>query len=68
MNYFKKTWYNAFDKPQKLLQDYPRGPIVKNLSSNARVPVLIPCQRTKAPYALGQLSRQATTTELTPHN
>ena len=68
MIYFKKNWYNAFDKPQKLLQDFPHGPIVKNLSSDARILVLIPCQGTKAPYVLGQLSRQATTTELAPHN
>ena len=68
MNYFKKNWYNAFDKAQKLLRDFPRGPVVKNLPSNARDLVLNPCQGTKAPYALGQLSRQATTTELAPHN
>ena len=66
--HFKKNWYNAFDKPQKLLRDFPHCTVVKNLPSNAGVLVLIPCQGTKVPYTLGQLSRQAMTTELAPHN
>ena len=43
---------------------FPGGPVVKNLPCNAGDAGSIPGQRTKIPHAAGQLSPQATTTEL----
>ena len=45
-------------------KDFPGGPVVKNLPSNAGHSGLILGQQTKIPHALGQLSLSATTTEL----
>ena len=47
-----------------MLRDFPGGPVVKNLPSNAGDAGLIPGQGTKIPRATGQLSPCATTTEL----
>ena len=38
-----------------MLQDFPGGPVVKNLPSNAGDAGSIPGQETKIPHALGQL-------------
>ena len=48
--------------------DFPGGPVVKNLPSNAGDVGLIPDWGTKIPHATGQLSPCATTTELTCPN
>ena len=45
--------------------DFPGGPVVKNLPSNAEDVGSIPGRGTKIPHAVGQLSLHATTTELT---
>ena len=50
------------------LRDFPGGPVVKNLPSNAGDMGLIPGQGTKIPHATGQLSPRATTTEPARHN
>ena len=44
-------------------QDFPGGPVVKNLPCNARDASSIPGWGTKIPYAMKQLSPPATTTE-----
>ena len=44
--------------------DFPGGPVVKNLPSNAGNAGSIPGWRTKIPHAAGQLSPWATTIEL----
>ena len=48
--------------------DFPGGPVVKNLPSNAGDVGLIPGRGTKIPRAAGQLSPRATATEHTGHN
>ena len=48
--------------------DFPIGPMVKNPSSNAGDLGSIPGRRTKIPHAVGQLSWNATTRELTHGN
>ena len=48
--------------------DFPIGPVVKNPSSNAGDSGSTPGQRTKIPHAVGQLSWNATTRELTHGN
>ena len=48
----------------KKSRDFPRGPVVKNLPSNARSVGSIPGQATEIPHAVGQLSPRATTTEV----
>ena len=45
-------------------RDFPAGPVVKNLPSNAGDVGSIPGRGTKIPHAAGQLSSHATTTEL----
>ena len=45
-------------------QDFPGGPVVKNLPSNAGDTGSIPGLGTRFPHAAGQLSPHATTTEL----
>ena len=45
--------------------DFPGGPMVKNLPSNAEDMGSIPGPGTKTPHASGQLSQCATTTEPT---
>ena len=45
-------------------RDFPGGPVVKNLPSNAGDSGSIPGGGTKIPHAVGQLSPCATTTEL----
>ena len=42
-------------------QDFPGGPVVKNLFSNAGDTGLIPGQGTKIPHAVGQLNLCAAT-------
>ena len=46
-------------------KDFPGGPVVKNLLSNAGETSLIPDQRTKIPHAMGQLSPCVKTAEPT---
>ena len=46
------------------MRDFPGGPVVKNLPSNAGDVDSIPGRGTKIPLATGQLSPRATTTEL----
>ena len=53
---------------KELLWDFPGGPVVKNLPSNAGNTGLIPGWGTKIPRAMGQLSRHAITKEPTYHN
>ena len=43
--------------------DFPGGPVVENLPSNAGHAGLIPSQGTKIPHATGQLSPCTATTE-----
>ena len=45
------------------MRDFPAGPVVKNLPSNAGDASSIPGQGTKIPHAVGQLSLCAVTTE-----
>ena len=49
-------------------REFPGGPVVKNLLSNAGNTGSIPGQGTKIPHATGQLSLCATTTELSGLN
>ena len=49
-------------------KDFPGGPVVKNLPSNADNTDLIPGPGTKIPYATGQPSPHTTTTGPTHHN
>ena len=51
-----------------ICRDFPGGPVVKNLPSDAEDMGLIPGQGTKIPHAAGQLSPHATTTELASFN
>ena len=51
-----------------LFGDFPGGPVVKNLPSNAGDPGAVPGWGTRIPYAMGQLSPCTTTTEPTCHN
>ena len=50
-----------FNKPHHW--DFPSGPVVKNLCSNARDSSSIPGQGTKIPHAMEQLNPSATTRE-----
>ena len=45
-------------------RDFPGGPVVKNLSSNAGVAGSIPGRGTIIPHSAGQLSPRAATAEL----
>ena len=49
-------------------QDFPGGPVFKNLPSNAGDVGSIPGQGTKIPHATGQLNPSTTTTEPARHN
>ena len=65
---FESFCFNVFncwkdDAVQKICGDFPGGPVVKNLPSNAGDAGSIPCRGTKIPHAVGQLSPCATTTE-----
>ena len=46
--------------------DFPGGPVVKNLPSNARDTGAIPGQGTKIPHTLGQLNPHAATRDVMP--
>ena len=59
---------NSIQFKKYLLRDFPGGPVVKNLPSNAGDEGLISGWGTKIPHAAGQLSPRATTTELTHLN
>ena len=48
--------------------DFPGGPVVKNLPSNAEDMSSIPDRETKIPYAKGQPSPHTGTTEPVSHN
>ena len=52
---------------KKQNRDFPDGPVVKNLPSNARGVGSIPHEGTKIPYATGQLSPHTTTRETPMH-
>ena len=58
-----QTQKNPLLKNEELQWDFPGGPVVKNLSSNARDTGSIPCRGPKVPHAAGQLGPCATTTE-----
>ena len=51
--------WTRVDKPR----EFPGGPVVKNPAFNAGDRGSIPSRATKIPYAMGQLSLHATTTE-----
>ena len=51
-----------------LIRDFPGGPVVKNLPSNAGDTGSIPGRGTKIPHAAGQQSPRATTTGPAYHN
>ena len=51
-----------------MYRDFPGGPVVENLPSNAGDTSLIPGQETKIPHAAGQLSPFATAREPVCHN
>ena len=67
---FATTWMDleGFMLNEISQQDFPGGPVVKNLPSNAGDPGSIPGWGTKIPHAMGQLSPCATTTELACFN
>ena len=48
--------------------NFPAGPVVKNLPSNAGDAGSIPGRGTKIPHTVGQVSPRATTTEPECHN
>ena len=48
---------------EKNARDFPGGPVVKNLPSNAGDAGSIPGRGTKIPHAVGQLSLHTATTE-----
>ena len=48
---------------KKLFWDFPGGPLVKNLPSNAGDAGSIPGRGTKIPHVMGQLSPHTATTE-----
>ena len=50
------------------MRDFPGGPVIKNLSSNARVTGSIPGWRTKITHAVGQLSSHICTKTKTPYS
>ena len=54
---------NPLLKNEESQWDFPGGPVVRNLPSNAKDTGLTPCQGPKVPHAAGQLSPHATTTE-----
>ena len=54
---------SALKKKKKSVRDFPGGPVVKNLSSNAGFAGSIPGWGTKIPHAAGQLGPLITTTE-----
>ena len=70
---YTKTSYNLKKNTQKKkknliknwARDFPGGPVVKNLPSNAGDTGSIPGRGTKIPHAAGQLSPHAATTEPT---
>ena len=53
-NIHPKEYYSALKRNE--IRDFPGGPMVKNLPSNAGDVGLIPGQGTKIPHATGQLS------------
>ena len=53
---------------RQISQDFPGGPVVKNLPCNARDSGSTPGQGTKIPHAMQQLSPSSTTTEPAHHN
>ena len=52
----------------KKYKNFPGGPVVKNLPSNAGDVSLIPGQGTKIPHAAGQISLSISTAECACHN
>ena len=65
-NYRFSTLRNMGAKPiKKLTRDFPCGPVVKNLPTNAGDMGSIPGWGTKISHAMGQLSPCASTSEPT---
>ena len=62
LDHFLTTYKKINSKCTK--GDFPVGPVVKNLPSNAGGGGSISGRGTKIPHATGQLSPHATTTEL----
>ena len=56
--------YMQYLNKRSLSEDFPSGPVVKNLPSNAGDTSPIPGRGIKIPHATGQLSPHTTTTEL----
>ena len=54
-----------FRKTESKDRDFPGGPVVKNLPSNAGDTASVPDGGTEIPHALGQLSPRGSTTEST---
>ena len=65
LNIIRNNTYQTNKKVSKYSMDFPGGPVVKNLPSNAGDVGLITARRTKIPHATGQLSPRATTSEST---
>ena len=61
---FMKKFSESQNGNKKMHRDFPGGPVVKNLPSNAGHAGSIPSQGTKIPHAVRQLSPHAPTTEL----
>ena len=66
------TWVSSFlqysfpftcQQTQECLEDFPGGPLAKNLPCNAGGAGSIPGQKTEIPHVVEQLSPQAVTTE-----
>ena len=69
MTMIKKIITSVGENVEKLepsYRDFPFGPVVKNLPSNAEDTGSIPGRGTKIPHATGQLSPRATSTEPPP--
>ena len=54
-------WFSQKQLVYKWREDFPGGPVVKNLPSNAGDAISIPGLGTKIPLAVGQLSLCVTT-------
>ena len=65
---FSETLSVSSEHQDLVSRDFPGGPVVKNLPSNAGDMGSIPGRGIKIPHAVGQLSPCATTTEHVGHN
>ena len=62
------TWYHLYVESKIWHRDFPGGPVIENLPSNAGDTGPIPGRGTKIPHAVGQLSQHAAPTEPARHN